>query len=74
MVETKEKRRAHFDDTELNEYDKTRGQKMKIDDPKTPYHDDVDDEEMTNEAVNEPEDPVIEGHLTHAKKNRDLNA
>lgn len=37
---TKDQRRAHFDEFELTEYDKTRGQCMKIDDPKTPYCDD----------------------------------
>jgi hypothetical protein len=29
--------RVKFDEEELTEYDKTRGQKMKINDPKTPY-------------------------------------
>jgi len=39
MVESKSpQKHAHFDDAELEEYDKTRGQKMKITDPKTPYH------------------------------------
>ena len=30
---------AHFNEVEIAEYDKQRGQCMKIDDPKTPYHD-----------------------------------
>ena len=32
-------RRAHFDEDELNEYDKLRGRCVKIDDPKTPWED-----------------------------------
>ena len=48
----------HFDEVEIAEYDKTRGQCMKIDDPKTPYHDSSDDEEMTKElAPGEDADP-----------------
>lgn len=53
MVESNDKpvRRAHFDEQELTEYDKTRGQKMVIDDPKTPWEDEDPsaDIEMTNE-------------------------
>jgi hypothetical protein len=53
MVEPTDKpaRRAHFDEQELTEYDLTRGQKMVIDDPKTPWEDDEQsaDIEMTNE-------------------------
>ena len=40
-----DKRRAHFDEDELNEYDKTRGRCMKIDDPKTPYCEDQSDDD-----------------------------
>ena len=54
MVEpTAQTRRAHFDEDELNEYDKTRGQKIKIDEPKTPYHDDDPDESADHEMTNE---------------------
>jgi len=54
MVEpSKSLKRAHFNEDELNDYDKTRGQKQKIDEPKTPYADDdpdqLADHEMTNE-------------------------
>jgi hypothetical protein len=44
MVESKSPaKHAHFDDAELDEYDKTRGKKMKITDPKTPYHEDEEE-------------------------------
>ena len=54
-------RRAHFDEDELNEYDKQRGKCMKIDDPKTPFHDDSEEDTQMIEvnAVAEPEDPIV---------------
>ena len=33
---------VHFNEQEIAEYDKQRGQCMKIDDPKTPYNDGSD--------------------------------
>jgi hypothetical protein len=77
MVEpTTQIKHAHFNEDELNDYDKTRGQKTKIDEPKTPYHDeDPDgsvDHEMTN--VQEEIDVEVEGHLEEARINRDKNA
>lgn len=74
MVDTNKVRKAHFDEEELSEYDKTRGQCMKIDDPKTPWEDDEDqsaDIEMTNEM--EESDPIIDGHLEEARVNREKN-
>ena len=44
-----ERKGVHFDEQELFEYDKTRGQCMKIDDPKTPYHEYSDEDEEINE-------------------------
>lgn len=49
---------------------------MKIDDPKTPWEDQDDEDqsvdiEMTNE--HEVNDPLIEGHLEEARVNRDKN-
>lgn len=50
MVESKPKvRRAHFDEAEISEYDKQRGQCMKIDDPKTPWED-YDEEQQPHDA------------------------
>ena len=46
---------------------------MKIDDPKTPYHDDSD-EEMTEPVQATPDDPVVMERLKLAKDNRDKNA
>lgn len=48
---------------------------MKIDDPKTPYHeyDDEDDENEKSDKKIEV-DPVVLGNLEEASKNRDLNA
>ena len=58
---------VHFDEVEIAEYDKTRGQCMKIDDPKTPYHDSSDDEEMTKElAPGEDADPETLQQLEEA--------
>jgi len=75
MVEPSQKpaRRAHFDEQEITEYDKTRGQKMVIDDPKTPWEDDEPsaDIEMTNEQ--DDLDPMIEKHLEEARVNREKN-
>jgi hypothetical protein len=51
MVESKSpSKHAHFDEFELEQYDKTRGQHQKIPDPKTPYIDE-EPEEMTNEKL-----------------------
>jgi hypothetical protein len=77
MVESKSPaKHAHFNDSELDEYDKSRGQKMKITDPKTPYHED-EEEAASNEAsccLVESEDIEIIEHLKAAKINRDKNA
>lgn len=77
MVESKSPaKHAHFCDAELDEYDKSRGQKMKITDPKTPYHED-EEEPYLNEAssdVVESEDVEIMEHLKAAKINREKNA
>ena len=43
-------RRVKFDEEEIAAYDLTRGQCMPINDPKTPFHEENSDEEMTNEA------------------------
>ena len=77
MVEpTKSSRRAHFNEDEINDYDKTRGQKQKIDEPKTPFADDepeeLEDHEMTNEQ--EEIDVEVEHHLEEARINREKNA
>ena len=72
---TGEDNHVHFDEVEIAEYDKTRGQCMKIDDPKTPYHDSSEDEEMTKElAPGEDADPETLKHLEEAQENRNLNA
>ena len=47
---------VRFDELEIAEYDKTRGQCQKIDDPKTPYHE-YEDDEMTNENGGGEVDP-----------------
>lgn len=67
---------VHFDEVEIAEYDKTRGQCQKIDDPKTPYHaESSEDEEMTKElAPGDDADPETLQHLEEAHKNRNLNA
>jgi len=40
---------AQFNEKELAEYDLTRGQKMKIDEPKTPYAEAISDSEEDEE-------------------------
>lgn len=59
---------VHFDEVEIAEYDKTRGQCQKIDDPKTPYHaESSEDEEMTKElAPGDDADPETLKHLEEA--------
>jgi hypothetical protein len=50
---------------------------MKIDDPKTPYHEDNSEGEQENETSiqnADPEDPIVQAHLREAKVNRDKNA
>ena len=66
---------VHFDEDELTAYDKTRGQKMKIDDPKTPYCEDDsgEDHDMTLEA-DEQVDEIVAAHLYTAQTNKALNA
>lgn len=74
MVEPKaSNKHAHFDESELNEYDKQRGQKVKIDEPKTPWEDEDPsiDIEMTNEQ--DEIDPEVETHLEEARINKDKN-
>ena len=69
---------AHFDEAEIAAYDATRGQCMKIDDPKTPFHEEEsDDEEMgATGADNNVEvvDPELDAHLAEAKANQAANA
>lgn len=38
---------VHFDEAEIAAYDAQRGQCMPINDPKTPFHEEDSDEEMT---------------------------
>ena len=49
---------------------------MKIDDPKTPYHEYSDEDEELNENQDEQQqtDPVVLEHLEEAMKNREVNA
>ena len=50
---------VHFDEVEIAEYDKTRGQHVKITDPKTPYAE-------FNEEIYVDEDLKAEDHeMTH---------
>jgi|LauGreDrversion4_2_1035121.scaffolds.fasta_scaffold427832_1 hypothetical protein len=77
MVEqSKSSKHAHFNEDELNDYDKTRGQKQKIDEPKTPYNDEEPEELADHEMTNEQEDVdvVVESHLEEARVNREKNA
>lgn len=77
MVEpSKSSKHAHFDEDELNDYDKTRGLKQKIDEPKTPYNDDEPEELADHEMTNEQEenDVEVEHHLEEARINREKNA
>lgn len=69
-------KRAHFNEDELNDYDKTRGQKQKIDEPKTPYADEDPDQLADHEMTNEQEDidEEVEHHLEEARINREKNA
>ena len=77
MVEpTTQVKHAHFNEDELNDYDKTRGQKTKIEEPKTPYHDEDPDGSIDHEMTNEQDeiDVEVEGHLEEARINREKNA
>lgn len=50
---------------------------MPINDPKTPFHEQESDEEMTNEvnaADEESDDPDVLQHLQEAEANRQANA
>ena len=47
-----EKPRVTWDEEQLAEHDKTRGNKMKIDEPKTPY---VTEEEFQRACAEDPE-------------------
>ena len=56
MVEpTQKQRRAHFNEEEITEYDKLRGQCMKIDDPKTPFEDEDPYDYVENDVENTQE-------------------
>ncbi len=77
MVEpSKSLKHAHFNEDELTDYDKTRGQKQKIDEPKTPYNDEEPEELADHEMTNEQEevDVIVESHLEEARINREKNA
>jgi hypothetical protein len=49
---------------------------MKIDDPKTPYHEENVEEDQDKQIIydQDPEDPIVHAHLLEAKINRDKNA
>ena len=69
---------AHFDEAEIAAHDATRGQCMKIDDPKTPFHEEEsDDEDMGAAGAGNNEevvDPELDAHLAEAKANQAANA
>ena len=44
---------VHFDEHVIAEHDLDRGTRMKIDEPKTPYHDDAGDEELMTGGTGE---------------------
>ena len=67
-------RHAHFDEHELAEYDKTRGQTMKIDDPKTPFNDDSQEEDDDYDPETAKVEPQIQESLEAAQHNRMANA
>ena len=60
--------RVHFDEHEIAEYDKQRGQCMKIDDPKTPVHEEDEDSDSQQAQKDEVEelDPELKEHLDEA--------
>ena len=66
--------RVTFDEYELAEYDKTRGQCMKIDDPKTPYEEEQEEIARLAEQENEMVDEVVKSSLELANENRNKNA
>ena len=57
---------VHFDEHEIAEYDKQRGQTMKIDDPKTPYNDESMSDDDKDDADEQEMDPTIKAHLDEA--------
>lgn len=72
-------RGVHFNEDEIQAYDLQRGQCQPIDDPKTPFHEEVSDEEMDVQADGTPAadiqlDPLTETNLGQAQQNRQLNA
>ena len=65
---------VHFDEHEIAEYDKTRGQTMKIDDPKTPFYEDSNSDNDKDEEDEQEMDPTIKAHLDEAQQNRLANS
>lgn len=58
-----ERARIRWDEDVIREHDAQRGQKTKIDEPKTPYHY-YDEEEHDDDEPQEPKEPVLdEEHL-----------
>ena len=47
------RKHAHFDEAEIAAYDAQRGQCQPIDDPKTPFAEEVSDEEMNRDEEQE---------------------
>ncbi len=62
-----------WDEKVINEHDKERGKAMKIDEPKTPYEANSDEDEKEEEEQT-PEVVEIQKHLSEAEDNAKINA